>query len=118
MSEFCFVASLADKVIRVMTGNFIADFAQVKAELGSDIIIISLSPGNCKVVLQLGFQGPGIMFLWIPAFIGNAGVQVWKGGNSSKVRLDGSGSVCVWEIFTLDGLLVLHSKINLSAQPQ
>lgn len=79
----------------MLMGNFIADFAQVKAELGSDVVIMSLSPGSCKVVLQLGFQGAGklgfqgagIMCLWIPAFIGNADVQVLKGGNSSKVRL-------------------------------
>lgn len=54
-----FVAFLANKVIRVMMlmGNFIADIAQINAELSSDIVMMSLSPGNCKVVLQLEFQG-------------------------------------------------------------
>lgn len=48
MSEFCFVAFLANKVIQVMMlmGSFIADIAQIKAELGSDTVIMSLSPGN------------------------------------------------------------------------
>lgn len=36
------------------------------------------------------------MFLWLPAFIGNAGVQVLKGGNGRKVRLVVL-AVSVWE---------------------
>lgn len=109
-----FVAFLANKVIRVMMlmGNFIADIAQIYTELSSDIVMMSLSPGNCKVVLQLEFQGAGIFSLWTPAFIRNAGVQVLKGGNSGQVRLVGSGCACGEEG---DFILVLHSKINLSA---
>lgn len=41
----------------MLMGNFIADIAQINAELSSDIVMMSLSPGNCRVVLQLEFQG-------------------------------------------------------------
>lgn len=64
-------------------GKFYCRYCTNQTELGSDIAIVSLGPGNCKVVLQLEFQGAGVMFLWIPAFIG----KVFEGGNSSKVRL-------------------------------
>lgn len=95
----------------MLMGNFIADIAQIKTELDSDMVIMSFSPGNCKVVLQLAFQGAGIMFLWIPAFIGNAGVQVLKGGNSSKVRLASSGCARVGGgDFLLDGILCCTAK--------
>lgn len=52
MSEFCFVASLASKVVWVVMsmGNLIADFAQVKVELGSGYVTVPWQLQGCFAV--------------------------------------------------------------------